>query len=158
VTDMREEIRYGPAPGGTRPSDAAKRLPFDPAALNVTGTVAICEIDHVPTDNTRPSVSVSIKQYVRLSDDSLIRLDMDRGFTTVRYGAGPVSWKRTTDDLIEEVLALVQVDDIDTPGVHPWDELAQAARRRGVHVDAATLRGLPYQVVLSDELVSLFEL
>jgi len=158
MTDMPEGIRYGPAPGGARPGDEAKRIPFDLTTLNVTGTVAICEIDHVPTDNTRPSVSVSIKQYVRLSDASLVRLDMDRGFTTVRYGAGPVSWKRTTDDLIEEVLALVQVDDIDNPGVHPWEELAEAAQRRGVHVDAATLRDLPYQVLLADELVTLFEL
>lgn len=123
------------------------------------GTLAICDVDEISTANVQPSTSVKIAQYVRLSDESFIRLDMDRGFTDVRHGAREsVSWKRSADDLIAEILDLVQADDRHSPGSHPWEQLAGAARMRGVDVDGATLRELPYQVLLTDELIAQFEL
>ena len=48
--------------------------------LNDPGTVAPA--------NALPSISMSIVQHVRLSDGSLVRLDMDRGVTPARHG-GP---------------------------------------------------------------------
>ncbi len=101
---------------------------------------------------------MKITQCVRLADGSLIRLDVDRGVTSVRHGAAEgevISWKGPADDLIAEILDLVGDDD---PEAHPWHELAEAARKRGVDVDAATLSGLPYQVLLSAEVVSVFVL
>jgi hypothetical protein len=58
--------------------------------------------------------------------------------------------------VIAEVLDLVRADDELVPQAHPWDELAAAARKRGVHVDAATLSALPYEVLLSAEVADTF--
>lgn len=143
--------------GGRGP---VRSQPFILHELRVVGTLAVCDVDKTPTPNALPSISVKITQYVRLADESLIRLDLDRGFTSVRHGAGTtVSWKRTTSDLIAEILDLVGTDDEDHhPGSHPWEQLAEAARRRGIDVSAATLSELPYQVLLTAEVASLFEL
>ncbi|MDO5494117.1 MAG: hypothetical protein Q4G64_00205 [bacterium] len=124
----------------------------------MTETVAVCDVDRTPTANVRPNVSVKITQCVRLSDGSMISLDMDRGFTTVWHGPGAPSWKRSAEGLILEVLDLVQVDDAENPGAHPWDDLAESARSRGIDVDGPTLRELPYHVLLTDEVISLFKL
>jgi len=147
-------VSLRPVPEGSRP---AQTRAFDLPELTVVATVAVCDIDETPTANTLPSISVKITQCVRLADESLIRLDMDRGVTAVRHGpvGHAVSWKRPADDVIAEILDLVRTDDEDDPTAHPWDELAEAARKRGVDVDAATLSGLPYQVLLSAEVVSL---
>lgn len=142
-------------------SGPAHARAFDLSELKAVATVAVCDVDETPTSNTLPSISVKITQCVRLADESLVRLDMDRGFTSVRHGAADgeaVSWKRPDDELIAEILDLVRADDEDDPEAHPWDELAEAARKRGVDVDAATLSGLPYQVLLSAEVVSMFVL
>jgi hypothetical protein len=158
MTGEHERFHYAPIHGRPGDPEPAQRLPFDLPALPVIGTLAICDLDETPTDNVGPSINVKITQYVRLSDESLIRLDMDRGFTDVRSGADEdVSWKRSADGLIAEILDLVQGDDRHNPGTHPWEDLAEAAQRRGVDVDGATLRELPYRVLLTDELIDLFE-
>ena len=154
-----EGLHYAPFHGKPGDAEPARRLPFDLSDLRVIGTLAICDVDETPTANIRPSISIKITQYVRLSDESLIRLDMDRGVTTGGRGAGEsISWKRTADDLIAEILDLVQADDRHNPGSHPWEDLAEAARRRGIDVDGATLRELPYRVLLTDAVTVLFEL
>lgn len=158
MASEHEGFHYVPFHGKPGDPEPAQRLPFDLAGLRVTGTLAICDVDETPTENVRPSISVKITQYVRLSDESLIRLDMDRGVTSVWHGSGEhVSWKRTADDVIAEILDLVRADDRHNPDTHPWEELAEAARTRGVDVNAATLSELPYQVLLTDELTVLFE-
>lgn len=159
VTDKGEQFRYIPLHGTPESGFYAKRSPFDMSSLSVIGTDVICEVDKTPTANVRPSISIKFTQYVRLSDESLIRLDMDRGLTSSWHGRGEkVSWKQSADELIAEILTLVQVDDVDRPGEHPWDELAEAARMRGIDVDGATLRELPYRVTLSQDVIALFEL
>ena len=119
--------------------------------LNDPGTVAPA--------NALPSIRMSIVQHVRLSDGLLVRLDMDRGVTPARHG-GPageaVSWKRPLDAVLEEVLALVRADDPADPTAHPWEQLAETARLRGVDVDAEALSAPPDQVVLSAEAVETF--
>ncbi len=147
-------------PAGTETEgDRAKRRRFDLTELRPVATVAVCEPAAPPAGNALPGVRMTITQCVRLSDDSLIRLDMDRGVTSWRHGAppgAPISWKRPLDEVIAEVLDLVGTDDEDDPGGHPWEELAAAARTRGVEVDAETLSRLPYQVLLSAEAVAVF--
>ncbi|WP_154676863.1 hypothetical protein [Parafrankia discariae] len=141
------------------PGDLEKSQPFNLRDLWVVGTLAICDVDEPPKENTLPSISVKITQYIRLGDDSLIRLDMDRGFTASRYGAsGEVSWARKASDLVAEILDLVRTDDEDDPDLHPWEELAEAAQKRGISVNGAVLRELPYQVLLTAEVIALFEL
>jgi hypothetical protein len=100
---------------------------------------------------------MKMTQYLRLSDESMIRLDMDRGVSSFKHGhTRPVSWKRASADVISEVLTLLKGDEPD-PGHFPWEEYAQAARLRGIIVEADLLRDLPHTVLLSDELVRIFE-
>jgi hypothetical protein len=153
-------FRFVPVHGTPAPGAFEKSRPFNMHDLAVVGVLAICDIDESPTANTLPSMSVKITQYVHLADDSLIRLDMDRGFTSVRHGLGEyeaVSWARTASDFVAEVLDLVQPDDEENTDPHPWEELAQAARRREIDVDGAVLRGLSYQVLLTAELLAVLQ-
>ncbi|MFC4627824.1 hypothetical protein ACFO6V_06240 [Promicromonospora alba] len=154
-----EGFHYAPFYGKPGDAEPAQRLPFDLFGLRVIGTVAICDVDETPTANVQPSISIKITQYVRLSDESLIRLDMDRGVTTGGSEADEnISWKRTADDLIAEILDLVQADDRHNPGSHPWEDLAEAAQLRGIDVDGGTLAELPYRVLLTDAVTVVFEL
>jgi len=157
MTDDRQ-VHYLPAsgPGGSEP---AQTRASDLSELEVVATVAVCDLDDPPTANTLPNISMKITQYVRLVDESLVRLDADRGVTAAYHGAAvgdAISWKRPFDEVIAEILVLVRPYDEDDPDEHPWDELAEAARQRGVEVDAATLSRLPFQVLLSAEVVSAF--
>ena len=87
----------------------------------------------------------------------MIRLDMDRGVSTVKLGrTAAVSWKRSAADVISEILTLVQAD-APEPGSFPWEQYAQAARLRGISTDAEALRGLPHTVLLSDALATIHE-
>jgi hypothetical protein len=158
---MSEELEFRPlsARGGPRGDSLATRSRFDLHSLEAVGTVAVCDVDETPTANVLPSISMSIVQHVKLSDGSLVRLDMDRGVTSARHGAPAgeaVTWKRPLGAVLEEVLALVRADDPADPTAHPWEALAEAARMRGVDVDAEALSALPYQVVLSAEAVETF--
>lgn len=67
----------------------------------MTWLVIICELDDPVPEKSRPSMSMKITQYLRLSDQSMIRLDMDRGVSSAQHGhSGTVSWKRTATDVI----------------------------------------------------------
>ncbi len=57
----------------------------------------------------------------------------------------------TRQDTIDTVLAVV-LPDPDDGEEHPWAWLAHLARFRGLNVTAEELRGLPYEVVLTDRL------
>ncbi|TFD85772.1 hypothetical protein E3T61_16710 [Cryobacterium lactosi] len=157
MPDSDERGRYGPIRRGSG-GQPAHRKPFDISSLSVTGLVIICELDDPPPGNSRPSMSMKLTQYLRLSDESMIRLDMDRGVSSFQHGhSGIVSWKRSAVDVIAEVLTLVKGDDVAQPDSFPWDDYAEAARLRGIAVDAEALCDLPHTVLLSDELASIFE-
>jgi hypothetical protein len=157
MSDHTEEVRYVPSRPDRERVESVGRLRFAISDLSVSGLVIICELDDQPQGNSRPSQSLKITQYVRMSDESMIRLDMDRGMSSFKHGHGrPVSWRRTAGQVLEEVLAIVQADDPE-PGEFPWDEYAAAANLRGVSVDSASLRKLHPTVLLSDELARQFE-
>lgn len=102
-------------------------------------------------------MSMKITQYLRLSDDSMVRLDMDRGVSSFTHGdVRPVSWKRAAQDVIDEVLDLVRADGVGGESF-PWEEYAEAARVRGIELEPAELKGLPYAVLISDEVTKIFE-
>jgi hypothetical protein len=152
MTNSGERGGYVPI----RPGSAGQpvhRKPFDISSLSVTGLVIICELDDPPSGNSVPSMSMKMSQY-----QSMIRLDMDRGVSSLRHGpSGPVSWKRPAADVIAEVLNLVKGDDETRPDSFPWEDYAKAARLRGIAVDAEALRVLPHTVLLSDEFATVYE-
>ena len=152
-----DSVRYVPIHREEAGSEPVARTRFDLSQLSVTGLVVMCDVDDPPEGNSTPTLSMKITQYLRMSDDSMILLDMDRGVTTFRYGhAEPLSWKRTSADVGSEVLTLIRGDGPD-PGSFPWDEYAEAAGLRGITVSAETLRTLPYTVLLSNEVAAIFE-
>lgn len=150
--------RYAPLHGeyesGTFPALSEKMA----SNLKATSIAAVCDIDETPTDNSRPSISVKITQCILMSDGSMISLDMGRGFTAISHGPGPARWRQSSDALISEILDLVRVDDPEKPGEHPWEEIAAAAQSRGIDTDAARLKEMPYQVLLSDRVIRAFEI
>jgi hypothetical protein len=157
MTDSDERAEYIPIGGGSTSTEPAHRLPFDISSLSVTGLVIICELDDPPPGNARPTLSQKMTQYLRLSDESLIRLDMDRGVDSFKHGrTETISWKRSADDVISEVLTLIQADATE-PDSFPWEQYAEAAQLRGISVDVETLRDLPHTVLLSDELAAIYE-
>jgi hypothetical protein len=157
MTDGDERGEYVPLGGRSPWTEPAHRLPFDISSLSVIGLVIICELDDPPPGNSAPTTSQKMTQYLRLSDESMIRLDMDRGVTSFRHGPpGTVSWKRSAADVISEVVTLIQADATE-PDSFPWEQYAQAARLRGISVEAEALRDLPHTVLLSDELAAIFE-
>lgn len=86
----------------------------------------------------------------------MIRLDMDRGVSSFKsHHTETTSWKRSSAEVIAEVLALVQAD-APEPGSFPWDQYTQAARLRGISVDD-DLRDLPHTILLSEELAARHE-
>jgi len=156
MTPNDEKAYYGPI----RPESAqlvpTQRLPFDLPNLSVTGLVIICELDDPPA-SSRPSMNMKMTQYLRFSDESMIRLDMDRGVSSFMHHHGEtVSWKRSSAHVIAEVLTLIQADARE-PDSFPWEQYAEAARLRGISVDTAALRDLPHMVLLSDELAAIYE-
>jgi hypothetical protein len=103
-------------------------------------------------------MSMKITQYLRLSDESMVRLDMDRGVSSFQHGpSGDVSWKHSAADVIAAVLTLVKGDDSTRPDSFPWDDYAKAARLRGIAVDTEALRDHPHTVLPSDELATIHE-
>lgn len=157
MTDNNERAQYGPIRRGSDHTEPAHRLPFDMPGLAVTGLVIICELGDPPPGNSKPSMSMKITQYLRLSDESMIRLDMDRGVSASKFGhVEPISWKRPAAEVISEVLTLVQADATE-PDSFPWEQYAQAARLRGITVNAEELRDLPHTVLLSDELTTIYQ-
>ena len=157
MTDSDERGQYVPIRRGSVGIERAHRLPFDISSLSVTGLVIICELGDPVPENSRPSMSMTMTQYLRLSDESMIRLDMDRGVSRSKLGhIEAISWKRSAADVISEVLTLVQADAAEGDSF-PWEEYAEAARLRGISVDAEALRDLPHTVLLSDELATIYE-
>jgi len=158
MTDSNERGRYVPIRRGSVGIERAHRLPFDISSLSVTGLVIICELDDPAPGNSRPTMSMKMTQYLRLSDESMIRLDMDRGVSSFKHGhSGAISWKRSAADVIAEVLMEVRGDDEAKPDSFPWEAYAEAAQLRGISVDAEALRELPHTVLLSDELATIYE-
>ena len=109
MPDSAERGRYVPIRRESHGIELSHRLPFDISSLSVTGLVIICELDDPAPGNSRPTMSMKMTQYLRLSDESMIRLDMDRGVSSSQHGhSETVSWKRSAADVIAEVLTLVK--------------------------------------------------
>jgi hypothetical protein len=120
--------------------------------VRVVGLGAICDL-HKTSENGR-SVSFGVSEFALLDDGRRLRLHNDRGFT-IGWGSSVSStsevWKsEVKDSIIQDVLNVVLPDDDESGEDHPWEWLAGLAQARGINVTADDLRGLPYQVILTN--------
>ncbi|MEX5633933.1 hypothetical protein [Parafrankia sp. FMc2] len=118
----------------------------------IVGLGALCDLWPPRTDDGS-SQSFSVSEFVTLDDGRRVILHEDRGFTVSRVLGGPGSgagqFGETRESIIQNVLNVV-LPDGDQPSDHPWSWLADLGRARGLQVTADELRGLPYEVVLTD--------
>jgi hypothetical protein len=126
----------------------------------VVGLGAICGLSTPDFDDGGRSQSFWVSEFARLANGRRVILHEARGFTIsapIGPGAGgAVQGGLTREDIIDTVLAVVLPDPEDGED-HPWAWLAQLARARGLNVAAEDLRGLPYEVVLTDSLTRWLE-
>lgn len=117
------------------------------ADASVVGLGAYCDLAGSGEDGRSQSFAVS--EFVLLEDGRRVTLLTDRGFT-IGSPSGPL---RAWDDgksIVQDALNVVLPDDNGYDEVHRWTDLAKAARVRGFTVTAVELQGLPYEVILSD--------
>ena len=146
----------GEKPGWRAHPDAkvrAKLPPVEPGRVVSLG--AICDLDARTPDKAR-SQSFSISEFVILEDGRRVTLHEDRGFTlglgSSRETTADLRRGLTLESLTPNVLAVVLPDDDVPAEPHPYSWLAELARARGLKVSADDLRGLPYEVIFTDEL------
>lgn len=120
----------------------------------VVGLGAICDLGPQHPGGTG-SQSFSVSEFATLENGRRVLLHEDRGFTIgwrstgePHSGGAPVN--ETRDTITQTVLTVVLPDDDECTEEHPWPWLAELARARGLDVTAEDLRGLPYEVVLTD--------
>lgn len=129
--------------------------PVEPG--RAVGLGAICDLRPQRPDDTN-SQSFSVSEFVTLEDGRRVILHNDRGFTIgwrstddPRTDTAPIG--ETRDSITQNVLNTVLPDNEDGAEDHPWSWLADLARARGLSVTAQDLRGLPYEVVLTDKVI-----
>lgn len=69
MSDSDERARYGPIRRAASWAEPVQRFPFEISKLSVTELVVVCELDTPPAGNLRPSMSMKITQFLRLSDE-----------------------------------------------------------------------------------------
>jgi hypothetical protein len=98
-----------------------------------------------------------VSEFVTLEDGRRVILHEDRGFTigwrSSESGSGDIRGHETRDSITRNVLNVVLPDDDECAEDHPWSWLADLARARGLNVTAEDLRGLPYEVILTDRVM-----
>ncbi|MET9243276.1 hypothetical protein [Nonomuraea sp. NPDC003709] len=117
----------------------------------VTRLVTFVDVDNQAAD----TISVSARHEAELVDGTRVLLLNDRGWGSSQ------SWAATSvADIQETTRAVVGPDEPfggrsqeDMEADH-WASLQQIAQRQGVIVDATTLRQLPHDVVLSQQVLA----
>ena len=127
--------------------DHATLLPVEPG--RVVGLGAVCDLGPQRFDDAR-SQSFSVSEFVTLEDGRRVILHEDRGFT-IGWSSSGASGHETLESMTQDVLNVVLPDDDECAEEHPWSWLADLARARGLDVTAEDLRGLPYEVIFTDE-------
>jgi hypothetical protein len=127
--------------------------PVEPG--RVVGLGAICDLSPHRSDEAG-SQSFSVSEFATLEDGRRVILHEDRGFTlglrsTGNSDPGDLRAHETLESLTRDVLNVVLPDDDDSAEEHPWSWLADLARARALNVTAEDLRGLPYEVVFTEE-------
>lgn len=141
-------------PGRTEVGDDGEVL--DASSISpVVGVGAICGTRQAEFDTEGQSQSFWVSEFVRLANGRRVILHDARGFDVgppVGPGAsGAVGTAFSRERITETVLAVVLPDPEDGEQ-HPWSLLSLLASARGLNVTAEELRGLPYEVILTDGL------
>jgi len=115
---------------------------------------AVCDLRPRDLDDAG-SQRFSVSEFATLQDGRRVILHEERGFTvglrsTGETDPGALVNYETADSVTRNVLNVVLPDDEDSEEDHPWEWLAELARTRGLDVTSEGLRGLPYEVVLTD--------
>jgi hypothetical protein len=131
----------------------ADSLPVEPGG--VVGLGAICDLRPQRLGEAR-SQSFSVSEFVTLDDGRRVILHEDRGFTIGLRSSGEPGTRdprghESLESMTRNVLNVVLPDDDECGEEHPWSWLADLARARGLDVTAEDLRGLPYEVIFTDE-------
>ena len=134
--------------------DRANLPPVEPG--RVVGLGAVCDLGPQRSNEAR-SQSFSVSEFVTLEDGRRVVLHEDRGFTiglrsSGELDPGEIRGHETLESLTRDVLNVVLPDDDECAEDHPWSWLAGLARARGLNVTADDLRGLPYEVIFTDDL------
>lgn len=119
----------------------------------VTRLVTCADVDIGVVDTRH--VSVSARHEAELADGSRVLLLNDRGWASTQ------SWDATSREEIQETTRMVVGPDEPFEGLSGedmaadhWNSLGQILHRQGVVIDAADLRRLPHDVVLSQRLLA----
>jgi hypothetical protein len=154
--DMSDgDMEFRPYAGG-RPADVG----FGPLAEGPEGAPprrvvalgATCDVRPPTDDPLRQRFSIS--EFALLDDGRRVILDHPRGYT-LGAPSGGVGDYETIESVTRDVLNAVipEDDDVDAGEEHPWSWLAELARARGLDITAEDLRELPYEVVLTDDVI-----
>ncbi|RHA43913.1 hypothetical protein [Cellulomonas rhizosphaerae] len=119
----------------------------------VVGLGAWCDESDVPEAD---GLAFDVDEFAMTSDAERITILDRRGFALALTGGRSVAENRTAltaEGLTASVLTTVLPDDAEETGdEHRWAELAADLVGRGFDVTGASLRALPYQVVLSERI------
>lgn len=109
-------------------------------------------------DTSRRAQHFRVEEFADLSDGRRLILTRDRGWSSAPSGGRSPDelWAHiSVEDITSTVLAVVLPDEAkDTGEEHPWDRLAERIRALGVEAAAEHLRHLPYDVELSERLLT----
>lgn len=133
-------------PDGGSPAELP---PVEPG--RVVGIGASCDLEPPRPDSPR-SQSFSVSEFVTLADGRRVILHAERGFTGRLSSPGDLRDYLTPESITADVLNVVLPDDDEPTEDHPWEWLAGLAQARGLTVTVDDLRGLPYEVILTDKL------
>lgn len=120
------------------------------------GLGAICDL----ADGSRfgGSQSFDVSEFIVLANGQRVLLHSDRGFTVgmgaaVRDRVAEVRDLVTEEDLVRSTLNTV-LPDTDDSEPHPWTWLLELALSKGVMLSSAEIRELPYEVLLTQRVIS----
>ena len=119
------------------------------SAAPMVGLGAICGVDPRGVDDDGRSQHFWVSEFALLADGRRVILHEERGFT-LGSKFGDVKGSLTSETIARNVLGVVLPDDDECGDEHPWSWLAELARNRGLDVSTEDLRGLPYDVVLTE--------
>lgn len=143
---------WHPYPGAANVG-ASRLPPVKPG--RVVGLGAICDLGPQRSDGSGDQ-SFYVSEFVALEDGRRVTLHDDRGFTlgwrsSGEGGSEDIREHETLEGLTRDVLNVVLPDDDDCAEDHPWSWLADLARARGLAVTEEDLRGLPYEVIMTEK-------
>jgi hypothetical protein len=119
--------------------------------MRVVGLGAICDLR--PTGDDPRRFSFDVSEFAVLDDGKRVILHRERGFSGTT-NADDIWAQETVETITRDVLTVVLPDEAEITGEdHSWEWLAELLRTQGIDAVAEQLRGLPYEVVLTERVL-----